>query len=110
MPLDLPPQSPPAIELRASECRVLNAVQAQAAFIRLKQRLPSTAFAEARPSEICGLVWVKMKRGTIAYTDATGRYLILALALDTHRGSPADVSSALEREIDERETNPAFPE
>lgn len=110
MAMDLPPQNPPAIELRAAECKVLNAVQAQVAFIKLKRRLPGTAFEDARPSEICGLVWVKMKRGTIAYTDASGRYLLLALALDTHRGSPADVSEVLEREIDERETNPAFPE
>lgn len=111
MPMDLPPQlppPPPALIAQAS-CQPLTDLQAQLAFLRLKARLPSTAFTEARPSEICGLVWVKMARGSVAYTDATGRYLLLALALDTHKGSPADVSTTVETAVAARETRPATP-
>lgn len=105
MPLDLPP-NPPAFVVPAPECRILSYPEAQVAYQRLRQRLPSTAFAGAQPSEVCGLVRVQLAHGTIAYTDATGRYLLLALALDTHRGSPADVSEALDQAVEARSSFP----
>lgn len=108
MPIDMPPQVPtiPAIIAKAPitpECRYLSNAEAQEAFKRLKRTLPGTSFAGAAPSEVCGLARVQLTRGTIAYTDATGRFLLLALALDTHTGSPADTSDTIERLIDERE-------
>lgn len=106
MPMDLPPNvpTPPALIAPAPECRYLTSSEAQVAFARLKQRLPSTNFANARPSEICGMVRVQLARGTVVYTDATGRYLMLAFALDTHRGEPADTSQQLEEAIVARES------
>lgn len=105
MPLtDMPPQ--PAIIAPAPECQVLSYAEAQTAYQRLRRRLPSTAFTSAQPSEICGLVRLQLARGTVAYTDATGRYLLLALALDTHRGSPADVAHHLDQAIESRASRP----
>lgn len=110
MPIDLPPEVPkPVISAPAPivpECRYLSNAEAQEAFRRLKRTLPGTSFEGAAPSEVCGLARVKLTRGTVAYTDATGRYFILALALDTHKGSPADQSEAIERIIDHREKPP----
>lgn len=106
MPIaDMPPR-PPVLSAPAPECRVLSYSEAQAAYQRLRQRLPSTEFTGAQPSEVCGLVRVQLARGAVAYTDATGRYLLLALALDTHRGSPADVSATLEQAVDARTSFP----
>lgn len=105
----LPPEvvNPPAIVAPAPACHYLSQQEAQAAFERLRQRLPSTHFVGARPSEVCGLVRVQMALGSVAYTDATGRYFLLALALDTHRGSPADNDQSVEKAIEERESFPA---
>lgn len=107
--MDLPPavQSPPAYVSAAPECRYLNAYEAQQAFARLKGALPGTAFDSAKPSEVCGLVRVQLANGKVAYTDATGRYLLLAFALDTHRGGPADNQEALEKALVERDRFPS---
>lgn len=109
MPADIPPQmlNPPAIVAPAPACHYLSQQEAQAAFARLRQRLPGTNFVSARPSEVCGLVRVQMARGSVAYTDATGRYFLLALALDTHRGSPADNDQTVEKAFEARESFPA---
>ena len=107
MPIDLPPsipQFPALIAPAINECRYLNNGEAQQAFKRLKQALPGTAFEGAAPSEICGLVRIKLARGTTAYTDATGRFFILAYALDTHNGAEADATVAAA--VEKRETNP----
>lgn len=106
----LPPQqllNPPAHHAPAPECHYLNASEAQLAFSRLKQRLPGTPFVEASPSEICGLVRVKMASGKSAYTDATGRYFLLTFALDTHKGSPADNDETINREAEQRQQFPS---
>lgn len=108
MPADMPPQIPvPAIIAPAPECRYVTNSEAQVALERLRHNLRGTEFVSAKPSAICGLVWVKMARGTVVYTDPTGRFLLLTFALDTHRGAPADVESELEHAIESRE---AFPE
>lgn len=109
--MDLPPQLPEqsAYVAPAPECRYLTNSEAQAAFERLRARLPGTAFDHARPSEVCGLVRVQLARGTVAYTDATGRYFLLAFALDTHKGSPADQETAIEHAIEARETFQGSP-
>lgn len=107
MAIDLPPSIPqfPAIVAPATnECRYLNNSEAQQALSRLKQALPGTSFSGAAPSEICGLVRIKLARGTTAYTDATGRFFILAYTLDTHNGAEADAAIAFA--IEKRETNP----
>lgn len=111
MPAVLPPNltPPPAIVAPAPACHLLSKEEALVAFQRLRKRLPSTEFAGARPSEICGMVRVELARGTVAYTDATGRYFLLAFALDTHRGSPADTSETIDKVIDARSTNPMTP-
>lgn len=113
---DLPPDTnktespiPPLIEVRekmAPECRYLTNTEAQEAFNRLKARLPGTSFEGARPSEICGLVRVTLKNGTAVYTEPTGRYLMFTFALDTHKGSPADTSYEIERQIERRQSYP----
>lgn len=107
MLLDLPPNLPQAAyEAPAPECRYLTPGEAQVALQRLRRQLPSTPFEQAQPSEICGLVRVQMASGKTVYTDPTGRYLLLTFALDTHRGSPADTSEALEQALEERSHYP----
>ncbi|KVP65546.1 hypothetical protein WJ96_04040 [Burkholderia ubonensis] len=110
MPMDLPPNIPQAaIVAPAPECRYITNSEAQVALQRLRQRLPSTAFDNARPSEICGLVRLQMASGKVVYTEPTGRYLMLTFALDTHRGSPADTSDELEKAIESRSRYPDKP-
>lgn len=111
--MDLPPPqvmvNPPAFTIPAPiipECRYLSNAEAQAAFRRLKQALPGTAFDGAAPSEICGLVRVKLTRGATAYTDASGRFFLLTFALDTQTGSPADTSAKIDSALDTRERFP----
>lgn len=110
MPADLPPDiplTPPSGYVApAPACHYLSNTEAQVAFARLRQRLSGTAFDNARPSEICGLVRVQLASGKTVYTDATGRYLLLTFALDTHRGEPADNSEKLEEAITDREAYP----
>lgn len=107
MPLDMPPNVPQAAYVApAPECRYLTNSEAQIALGRLRQRLPSTSFESARPSEICGLVRLQLASGKVVYTEPTGRYLMLTFALDTHRGSPADASDALEQAIEDRSKYP----
>lgn len=110
MAMDLPPNAPvPAIHAPAPECHFLTNAEAQEAFRRLRTTLSGTSFDNARPSEVCGMVRVEMSSGKVVYTDATGRYLLLAFALDTHKGSPADTSAELERVIEDRATYPSSP-
>jgi len=107
MPLDLPPNAPQAAYVAAApECRYITNAEAQVALQRLRQRLPSTSFESAKPSEICGLVRLQLASGKVVYTEPTGRYLMLTFALDTHRGSPADTSDQLEQAIDARAKYP----
>ncbi len=107
--MDMPPVAPvrPAYVAPAPECRYLTQEDAQIALSRLRSRLLSTSFDNAKPSEICGLVRVQLASGKVVYTDPTGRYLLLTFALDTHNGSPADASAALEKTIESRS---AYPE
>lgn len=106
MPLDLPPNPPAAYVAPAPECRYLTQAEAQVALGRLSRQLPSTRFEHAQPSEVCGLVRLQLASGKTVYTDPTGRYLLLAFALDTHRGSPADTSETLEQALEERSRYP----
>lgn len=107
MPMDMPPNVPQAAYVApAPECRYLTNGEAQVAMQRLRQRLPSTQFDNARPSEICGLVRIQLASGKVVYTEPTGRYLLLTFALDTHRGSPADNSEELEQAIEARSNYP----
>lgn len=115
MAADLPPNVPvPAVAAVAAvvppapPCRMLTQEEARVAFERLRARLSSTAFATPgyRPSEICGLAQITLARGSVAYTDATGRYFLLALALDTQKGGPADapaLDAGINQLFDERE-------
>jgi hypothetical protein len=91
----------------APECNYLTATQAKVALARIQRRLPSTPFVSAIPSEICGMVRLTMASGRAAYTDVTGRYLLLAFALDTAKGSPADQQEALDEQLVKRDTYPA---
>lgn len=118
MPADMPVDvqkalinTPPAIYAQADPptCQYLSREQVNLAFNRLRNSLPSTSFVEASASEICGMVRVTMASGKVAYTDVTGRYLLLAFAFDTHKGSPADTSQALEEQIQSRETYKQLP-
>lgn len=108
----VPPQlplTPPAYVAPAPvspECRYLNNAEAQAAFKRLKAALPGTSFEGAAPSEVCGLVKVKLSRGNTVYTDSSGRFFIIGMALDTTKGEPADRSAKLEQIFEDRETFP----
>lgn len=108
MPVDLPPQqgAVSGYTAPAPECRYLTALEAQEAFNRLRSALPGTRFDHARPSEICGLVRLQLANGKTAYTDASGRYFLLAFALDTHKGGPADNDELLSQQMQARERFP----
>lgn len=115
IPVDLPPADVHQAALKpvaaisapaVPACHLLTQAEANMAFDRLRRSLPSTAFDNAKPSQICGLVRVQMASGKVVYTDTTGRYLLLTFALDTHRGSPADNSQELEHAIEERSGYP----
>lgn len=112
MAMDMPPKVPSMKPVAAQvaavpECRYLTQSEADVALARLKRNLPSTAFDDnARPSEVCGLVRLQLKRGTVVYTEPTGRYLLLTFALDTHKGEPADTSAELDKAIERREVFP----
>ena len=116
MAMDLPPDDvhiaaqKPVAAIAAPAvpaCHLLSQDEADMAFARLRRSLPSTAFDNASPSQICGLVRVRMASGKVVYTDTSGRYLLLTFALDTHRGSPADNSEHLEQAIEDRSAYPA---
>jgi hypothetical protein len=110
MAMDLPPNIPQAAYMApAPECRYLSNSEAQVALQRLRQQLPSTAFDNARPSEICGLVRIQLASGKVVYTEPTGRFLLLTFALDTHRGTPADNNAELENAIESRSKYPDQP-
>lgn len=109
--ISAPPQAPaapaPAIVRPAiPECRLLSQEDARIALERVRQSIPSTPLDSASPSEICGLIRIKMASGKVVYTDPTGRYLLFTFALDLHRGSPADNDEHVERVIDERSQYP----
>lgn len=109
MPItDMPPtlKSPPAFVAPAPECVYLSAGDAKIALERLQRRLPSTEFIDAKASQVCGMVVVRMASGRTAYTDPTGRYFLLAFAMDTHMGSPADNAEAIETATEARATFP----
>lgn len=108
MPIEMPP-SVPAVAAHyapAPECRYLSTADAEAALRRIRGALPGTAFSGAKPSEVCGMIRLEMASGKFAYTDPTGRYLMLAFAIDTHRGEPADNDAAVERAVDARSQFP----
>lgn len=103
------PPSPPAIVAPAPECRYLTQAEADTALARLRRTLPSTSFDEALPSAVCGMVIVRLKSGKVAYTDATGRYLMLAMTFDTHTGSAVETSEAIDNAIERRGSAPNVP-
>lgn len=105
MAMDLPP-APPAITAPAPACHYLSQAEATTALARLQRALPGTAFSGARASEVCGMVRLELANGKTAYTDPTGRYFLLAFALDTHRGEPADNEETLSKEMDSRDKFP----
>jgi Disulfide bond isomerase protein N-terminus len=109
MPMDLPPSVPAPVSyaMPAPVCRLLSAADAAEALKRLRSVLPGTEFAGARPSEVCGMVRVELASGKVAYTDPTGRYLMLAFAIDTHRGGPADNQDKLDQALETRAQFPA---
>lgn len=109
--MDLPPQGPerPALVAPAPECMYVSKSAAQVAMANLQRSLPGTPFVSARPSEICGLVRLEMASGKVVYTDATGRFLLLTFALDTHKGEPADNAAKLDKTLEDRQTFPSEP-
>jgi len=76
----------------------IEAHEVQAAFIQLQQRFPRTEFKEAWAACAPGLIAVRLSNGELAYTDKSGRYLILGLVFDSATGQ------ALDRQLDPIET------
>lgn len=65
----------------------------------LKSNLPKTGFKRAWPSQMPGLIAVELENGEIAYTDKTGRFLIIGLVLDSYTGK------ALDNQLDGKTSN-----
>ncbi len=87
------PPPPPAIVARAEEHRCPASVSqaaADAALHALSKTLPQTKFIKAWPACAPGLIAVKLANGTVAYTEASGRFLLLGLVMDTATGKALD--------------------
>lgn len=58
---------------------------------------------------MCNLVALRLANGQTAFTDVTGRFFLLAFALDTHTGSPADNSEQVDRQLEQLSEFPSQP-
>lgn len=84
--LDLPPS---AIHAPAPVSRVTVA-DAQRALERLRASNPGTTYVSAEPSSVPGLVKLTLAGGKLAYTDKSGRYLIMGVIFDMTVGKALD--------------------
>lgn len=84
--LDLPPS---AIHAPAPVSRVTVA-DAQRALERLRASNPGTTYVSAEPSSVPGLVKLTLTDGKLAYTDKSGRYLIMGVIFDMTAGKALD--------------------
>lgn len=84
--LDLPPS---AIHAPAPMSRV-TAADAQRALERLRAANPGTVYVSAEPSQVPGLIKLILGDGKLAYTDKSGRYLIVGVIFDMTEGKALD--------------------
>jgi hypothetical protein len=84
--LDLPPS---AYHAPAMSSRVTVA-DAQAALERLRAANPGTRFLRAEPSRVPGLIKLTLEDDKLAYSDKSGRYLIVGVIFDMTAGAALD--------------------
>lgn len=84
--LDLPPS---ALHAPAAVLQVTPA-EAHRAFERLQKANPGTKFLSAEPSQVPGLIKLRLANGQLAYADKSGRYLILGVVFDMTAGQALD--------------------
>lgn len=84
--LALPPHS--AAATRAERLQQVNASSGLLA--RLRALLPNTPIVRVTRTEVPGLWRVELGEGKVAYTDGSGRYLVLGLVIDLHTGRALD--------------------
>lgn len=77
--------SPPDAEVCQAPIRVSESVAAEV-LATLRGKLPRTAILSAKAAPICGLIELQLENGNVAYTDKSGRYLIMGLMVDTITG------------------------
>lgn len=87
----LPPSPAVAVQVEAHQCpSTVSQEVADAALDALSKTLPKTKFVKAWPACAPGLIAVKLGNGSVAYTDASGRFLMLGLVFDTETGKALD--------------------
>jgi hypothetical protein len=64
--------------------------EADLALKEVRGRIPHTQFVGASPSRVPGLVVLHMGGGKVAYTDVSGKFLILGLIFDIDTGKALD--------------------
>lgn len=69
---------------------VATAQEVEIALLNIRKALPKTTFVNAWPAALPGFIAVQLSDGSVAYTDKTGRYLILGLIIDSHKGEILD--------------------
>lgn len=89
---DAPPPAPP--EPPAQVARAPAADSPVEVLAAVRRRYPGTGIEAAATSQVPGLYRLTLSGGRVAYTDKTGRYLLLGLILD------ADTGSALDNQLD----------
>lgn len=92
---DAPPQPAPrpsaAVQAaRPSAVPTVTQAEADRALQEVRGRIPHTQFVSAQPSRVPGLVVLRMEGGKVAYTDASGKFLILGLIFDIDTGAALD--------------------
>lgn len=83
-----PPQEVRCEPIKGSSA--LSQADANSARKNIGQALPKTKIVNAKPSSLPGMVMLELEDGKVAYTDRTGRYLLLGVVFDTVAGKALD--------------------
>lgn len=73
----------------ANTLQVSNA-DLQQALTRLRAANPGTTFVNAEPSTVPGLIKLTLGGGKLAYSDKSGRYLLVGVVFDMSIGTALD--------------------
>ncbi|MNR71647.1 hypothetical protein D3C71_22780 [compost metagenome] len=89
MPAYAPPPMEVVMPAPTPAGRVTQA-EADRVLAALQQQLRATKFVKAWPSDVPGLVALRLDSGQVAYSDKSARYFFLGVVLDTATGAALD--------------------
>ena len=90
MPAMLPSLPPAVIAPAPAAAGRVTVQEAQQALDLLRKEVPGTVFVSAKLSQVPGLVLLTLAGGKLAYSDKSGRYLILGVIFDMSEGKAID--------------------